>query len=73
VITGDAPATRRVCRHGQDIWLVPPGDPSALAEAILTLYRDDALRQRLAEAGYQLIQSQLTPQRVGEAWLKALA
>ncbi|MBI3763489.1 MAG: glycosyltransferase [Chloroflexi bacterium] len=73
VITADAPATRRVCQHGTDIWLVPPGDPSALAEAILTLYRDPELRARLAEAGYHTIHSYFTPERIGENWLKALS
>jgi glycosyltransferase involved in cell wall biosynthesis len=72
VITGDAPATRRVCEHGRDLWLVPPGDPAALAEAILTLFRDPELRARIAEAGYQLIQSRFTPERIGEAWLAAV-
>jgi glycosyltransferase involved in cell wall biosynthesis len=36
--------------HGQNIWLVPPRDPSALAAAILHLGRDSGLRSRLGAA-----------------------
>lgn len=31
--------------------IVPPGDPTALAEAIRRVWNDDALRQRIADAG----------------------
>jgi glycosyltransferase involved in cell wall biosynthesis len=37
-------------RHGVDAWLVAPGSPAELAEAMLTLARDPALRRRLGEA-----------------------
>jgi glycosyltransferase involved in cell wall biosynthesis len=33
------------------VYPVPPGDPAALADAVRTLHRDAALRDRLAQQG----------------------
>lgn len=56
VIAGDTPANRALLQQGETALLVDPTDPQALAEAILTLHHDFALRTRLATAGYQLYQ-----------------
>jgi glycosyltransferase involved in cell wall biosynthesis len=40
--------------HGQNIWLAPPQSVEALCEGIVTLWRDAALRQRLAEGASRL-------------------
>ena len=37
--------------HGRDGLLVPPGDPGAIAEALISLLRDSARARRLGEAG----------------------
>jgi glycosyltransferase involved in cell wall biosynthesis/GT2 family glycosyltransferase len=39
--------TPEAIRHGSNGWLVPPRDAAALADAILALMQDPALRQRL--------------------------
>ena len=53
VITADTPAVREAFRHGENIFLVRPGDGEALAEAILALKRDDRLRTLLGRVAYE--------------------
>ncbi len=54
VITADTPAAREALTHDKDAWLCAPGDPDALAAAILRLRSDDAARTRIAEEGHRL-------------------
>lgn len=51
VITADTPAAREALVHGRHAWLVPAGDPRALAEGITRLGEDGDLRERLAREG----------------------
>ncbi|MBF0308236.1 MAG: glycosyltransferase family 4 protein [Magnetococcales bacterium] len=51
VVAGDLPTIRDVLHHGENGWLVNPEDPTALADGLNTLLRDEALRHRLGEAG----------------------
>ncbi len=51
VVTGDTPAVRELLRPGDDVWVCRPGDPEALADAIVTL-RDDDLRRAIAARGH---------------------
>jgi glycosyltransferase involved in cell wall biosynthesis len=46
IITTDVPGCREVVRAGQNGLLLPPGDASALADAIASLVEDRPLRQR---------------------------
>jgi glycosyltransferase involved in cell wall biosynthesis len=55
--------------HRRHAYLVPRGEPGILAEAILDLKGDPALRDRLAREGYQLYQSQFTPTALGKRML----
>jgi glycosyltransferase involved in cell wall biosynthesis len=48
VVTGDTPAARHAL--GADVVLVPPGDATALADAIRALMGDDDRRHRLGRA-----------------------
>jgi glycosyltransferase involved in cell wall biosynthesis len=52
IVASDLPSTREVLRDGETALLVPPGDPSALAEALSRLLEDPALAQRLARAAF---------------------
>jgi glycosyltransferase involved in cell wall biosynthesis len=72
VITGDTAATRENFEHGRHLWLCPPGEAGALAEAVRQLAADPALRDRLAEAGYARVKERLTSERVGARLVEVL-
>ncbi len=58
LIATTTPANRDLLRHAQSAYLCPPGDPQALARAILTLHGDPTLRNQLAQGGYALYQAE---------------
>jgi len=48
ILATDLPSIREVLRHGENAWLVPPGDPKALTEGIRHLLENSDLAERLA-------------------------
>ena len=52
VIASEVGGLPEVVDHGRNGLLVPPGDVDALAEAMVLLVRDSALRRRLGEAAH---------------------
>jgi glycosyltransferase involved in cell wall biosynthesis len=50
IVTRDSDPVRRYFRDGESIFLVPPSSPRALADALLALRDDPALRVRLSHA-----------------------
>jgi glycosyltransferase involved in cell wall biosynthesis len=52
IIASDLPSIREVLRHGENAWLVEPGDAHALARGIAHLLRNDALKTKIS-AGAQ--------------------
>ncbi len=57
-----------VIEHGKSGILVPPGDVPALAEAMYTLIRDEALRRRLACAGRERVRANFGADEVARRW-----
>ncbi|MEM2761111.1 MAG: glycosyltransferase, partial [Nitrososphaerales archaeon] len=58
-IVVDSAAIRELFVHGEHVYMVPMGDPVALADAIQILANDDALRYRIASGGYRIFQQKL--------------
>jgi len=55
VLSTDVGGVADLVAHGETGWLVRPGDPPSLAEAIRRLLGDEALRARLAAAGRTVV------------------
>lgn len=55
VIATDIPGSREMISHNKNGWLVPPADPSSLADAIIQLIEDPQLRLELGQAGKQTV------------------
>jgi glycosyltransferase involved in cell wall biosynthesis len=54
LISGDSPAVRQVFSHGEQIYLCERASGQSLANAIITLWKDDGLQEKLSQNGYQL-------------------
>lgn len=73
LITGDTPAVREFLIDGENALLCRVDDPRDLADKILVLKRDQELRKRIAERGYQLFRSKMTPKALGGQFAALLA
>jgi phosphatidylinositol alpha 1,6-mannosyltransferase len=71
VVAGDVGGLRDLVVHEETGLLVPPGDVSALREAIRRLLADPALRRRFGEAGRARISEHFTWQEFGDETLRA--
>jgi glycosyltransferase involved in cell wall biosynthesis len=54
VVTRDSAAVREWFTDRENVWLCPPGDPEALAEAMVQLRSHEATRERIAQGGLDL-------------------
>lgn len=61
VVTADTPGIREALVHCESGWLVPAGDPDALAEALRILAADPALCARLGEGARRRYEEIGTP------------
>ena len=66
VVATTAGALPEVVKDGVTGVLVPPGDPGALAEAIVRLLRDPDLRQRMGQAGRERVLAESTADRIAD-------
>ncbi|MGZ4112299.1 MAG: glycosyltransferase [Tumebacillaceae bacterium] len=64
VISTAVGGTPEVITSGEDGLLVPPADPNALADSICLLIKDKELRERLAQAGQDMVFRRFTLKRL---------
>lgn len=64
IVATDVPGCREIARANMNALLVPPDDPSALADAIDQLARDPDLRRRFATAGRRLVENEFSSTRI---------
>jgi glycosyltransferase involved in cell wall biosynthesis len=60
VVASELPSTQEVVQHEQTAMLFPPDDIAALTQALRRLRDDEALRDKLAYAAYNLVMTQYT-------------
>ncbi len=72
VIASDCDGLRSLIEHERTGLLVPAGDASSLAEAIVRFLRDDVLRDHLAEAALHAVRSRFDPAVAARAVVDAI-
>lgn len=60
-----------VVEEGNTGFIVPPGDPEALAHAITKLFMDDSLRKQMGENGYIKMNNELSWASVAQKTISA--
>jgi len=70
VVATAAGGIPEVVSAGQTGFLVPPRDHRAMAEAIVTLLRDEGLRRRMGDAGLSLARARFTAERMVQETLR---
>ena len=73
LITADTPAIQEIFTHKENAYLCKAGDPKSLADAIIQLYKNDGLRQKISQNGYKLFNEKCTPEQIGKKLERILA
>lgn len=66
IIASAVGALPEILRHNDNAWLIEPGNPQVLAEAIQRLLNDPALRARLAHNAYRTATTDLAWSRIAD-------
>ena len=72
LVTGDTEAARELLVDGESALLVPPGDPTALAQAVRRIADDPALAEHLSGGGLYTFQERASERVLGERWRELL-
>lgn len=71
LITQRNEPVQELLQHKESVYLVPPADPQAIADAVLELKNDPQLRENIARKGHEIFLQNCTMDRFGVA-LKAI-
>lgn len=69
VVASDVGGLRETVRHGETGLLVPSEAPEQLAHAILTILKDETLRQRMGAAGRSMVEAEYEWGRILDKWV----
>jgi glycosyltransferase involved in cell wall biosynthesis len=72
LVTADTPAARELLADGESALLVPPGDPAALAAALLRLADDPELAHQLGAGGHAVYRERASEAVLGRRWREIL-
>jgi glycosyltransferase involved in cell wall biosynthesis len=72
LITADTPGARELLRDEESALLVPPGDPSALAEAMRRVAGDPELARSLSRGGRAVYEERASEEVLGARWRSLL-
>ena len=61
-----------IVEDGQTGFLHAPGDVRGMADSVLRLLHDDALRQRMGQRGRDLVRARFDPERLSREWVSLL-
>lgn len=70
VVASDVDGLADTVVHGETGLRVPPGDPTALAGAMVELLNDRELRRRMGEVGRAFVEREYDLETVLDAWLR---
>jgi glycosyltransferase involved in cell wall biosynthesis len=69
VVTADAPVTRSVFKHKENMYLLPAANTQAFMDAILELQNNPTLRMKIVTNGYKMFTENFSPKAVGKQLL----
>jgi len=67
IVATDVPGARAIARQGENALLVPPGDETALADALETMARDEDLRRRFGAASRRIVEQGFSEEAIAAA------
>lgn len=73
IITASTSALQELLQNGQECLMVNKADAQDLADKILKLKNDPALKDRLAHNGYKFFQEHLTEKKLGENFKQVIS